>query len=71
VALSKEGAVTQEGAVAPSVDRAPVACTIRQQFIALVVAIFGSVLGSIDGTIVAIFFQQYRWCGPLSVMVVS
>ncbi len=52
--------MTQEGAVAPSVDNAPVACTKRQQLIVLVVAIFGSTLGFIDGTIVAIIAADIR-----------
>lgn len=52
--------ITQEGAVAPPARRAHVDCSKRQQVMVLVVAILGSTLGFIDGTIVAIIAPAIR-----------
>ncbi|MFK7791452.1 MAG: MFS transporter [Devosiaceae bacterium] len=52
--------ITEEGAIAAPVDIAPVACSRRQQLIVLTVAILGSTLGFIDGTIVAIIAPAIR-----------
>lgn len=52
--------ITQEGAVAAPDQVAPVACTKRQQQLVLIVAILGSTLGFIDGTIVAIIAPAIR-----------
>lgn len=52
--------ITQKGAVAPPVRRAHVDCSKQQQLMVLVVAILGSTLGFIDGTIVAIIAPAIR-----------
>ncbi len=52
--------ITQQGAVAAPADISHVACSKRQQLIVLVVAILGSTLGFIDGTIVAIIAPAIR-----------
>lgn len=52
--------ITKEGAVAAPIDIGHVACSKRQQLIVLVVAILGSTLGFIDGTIVAIIAPAIR-----------
>ncbi len=52
--------ITQEGAVAAPADIGHVACSKRQQLVVLVVAILGSTLGFIDGTIVAIIAPAIR-----------
>ncbi len=52
--------ITEKGAVAAPADLAPVACSKRQQLIVLIVAILGSTLGFIDGTIVAIIAPAIR-----------
>ena len=51
--------ITREGAVA-AVDRGTVDCSRRQRTIVLAVAILGSTLGFIDGTIVAIIAPAIR-----------
>lgn len=52
--------ITQEGAVAPPAQQAYIVCTKRQQLMVLIVAILGSTLGFIDGTIVAIIAPAIR-----------
>lgn len=52
--------ITEDGAVAAPSSIAPVACTKLQQRIVLVVAILGSTLGFIDGTIVSIIAADIR-----------
>ena len=51
--------ITKEGAVA-AVERGAVDCSKRQQLYVLIVAILGSTLGFIDGTIVAIIAPAIR-----------
>lgn len=52
--------ITEDGAVAPPAQLAPIACSKSQQLMVLVVAILGSTLGFIDGTIVAIIAPAIR-----------
>ena len=52
--------ITPQGAGAAPAGFSPVACSKRQQLIVLVVAILGSTLGFIDGTIVAIIAPAIR-----------
>lgn len=54
------GGMTQDGAEASPSPRAYVACSRHQQWMVLVVAILGSTLGFIDGTIVAIIAPAIR-----------
>lgn len=52
--------ITQDGAVSPPSRRAHVDCSKRQQLMVLVVAILGSTLGFVDGTIIAIIAPAIR-----------
>lgn len=63
--------ITKEGAVAPPARRAHVECSKPQQLMVLVVAILGSTLGFIDGTIVAIIAPAIRADLSLSLVGLS
>jgi EmrB/QacA subfamily drug resistance transporter len=63
--------ITQQGAVAAPANIGHVACSKRQQLIVLVVAILGSTLGFIDGTIVAIIAPAIRADLDVSLATIS
>lgn len=63
--------ITEKGAVAPPARRSHVDCSKPQQLMVLVVAILGSTLGFIDGTIVAIIAPAIRADLSLSLVGLS